>query len=221
LKQILSIAYGLRPDLISGGPSWLNSARYDIEARVSGPDVAELRKLSFTERGTMLQSLLADRFKLAVHKETKILPVYDLTAAKSGPKLHQANPGDTYPNGIKGPDGVSHPGMMRMGRGDLTGQGITISDLAKSLAQQLHRSVTDKTGLAGKYDIALQWTPDQDAAPMIPGAGGNQPGAPPPPDASGPSIFTALQEQLGLKLEPAKGPVDTLVIDHIEPPSAD
>src|SRR5208283_4198726 len=104
--------------------------------------------------GLLVQSLLADRFKLKLHHETRMLPVYALVVAKNGPKLHEAKPGDTYPNGIKGPDGrpVGGAGMMRMGPGQLMGQGLPMPALAGLLSQQLGRTVMDQTGLKGNYD---------------------------------------------------------------------
>ena len=217
LKMLLQAAYGIREDLISGAPSWADSARYDIDAKVAGPDVDTLKKLSPEQRRSMLQPMLEERFKLVVHKETKQLPVYDLVVAKGGSKLKEATPGDTYANGIKGPDGVARGGMMRVGPGQLAAQGVPISSMVNMLSQQLHHTVIDKTGLTGKYDLELNWTPDPGSEPMFKGADSSQ--HDPAPDSSGPSIFTAIQEQLGLKLQSAKGPVETLVIDHVEMPS--
>jgi uncharacterized protein (TIGR03435 family) len=219
LKMLIQGAYGIREDLISGAPSWADSARFDIDAKVAGSDVDALKKLSPEQRRLILRPLLADRFKLKVHTETKQLPVYELVLAKDGSKLKEANPGDTYANGIKGPDGVSRGGMMRVGPGQLTAQAVPMTNLANMLSQQLRRTVLDKTGLTGKYDIELNWAPDQGADPMFKGPDGSLPKADAAPDSSGPSIFTALQEQLGLKLQSAKGPVETLVIDHVEMPS--
>jgi uncharacterized protein (TIGR03435 family) len=107
---------------------------------------------------------------------------------------------------------------MMMRPGQLTGQGITVASLANQLSQQLHRSVVDKTGLTGKYDFTLQWTDDH-ADSMFKAPDGSSQRADPPPDATGPSLFTALQEQLGLRLQSSKGPVETIVIDHVEMPS--
>jgi uncharacterized protein (TIGR03435 family) len=217
LKMLLQAAYGIREDLISGAPSWADSARFDIDAKVGGPDVDTLKKLTPEQRRSMLQPMLAERFKLVVHKETKQLPVYDLVVTKGGSKLKEATPGDTYANGIKGPDGVGRGGMMRVGRGQLAAQGVPISSMVNMLSQQLHQTVIDKTGLTGKYDLELNWTPDPGSEPMFIGPDSSQ--HDPAPDSSGPSIFTAVQEQLGLKLQSAKGPVETLVIDHVEMPS--
>jgi uncharacterized protein (TIGR03435 family) len=219
LKMLVQAAYGIREDLISGAPSWADSARFDIDAKVAGSDVDALKKLSPEQRRLILQPLLADRFKLKAHTETKQLPVYELVLAKGGSKLKEATAGDTYANGIKGPDGVGRGGMMRVGRGQLTAQAVPMTSLANMLSQQLHRTVLDKTGLTGKYDLELNWTPDQGSDPMFKGPEGSPQRGDAAPDASGPSIFTALQEQLGLKLQSAKGPVETLVIDHVEMPS--
>jgi uncharacterized protein (TIGR03435 family) len=218
LKMLLQTAYGIRQDLISGVPGWADSARYDIDAKVAGSDVDALKKLSPEQRRAMLKPVLEERFKLKVHTETKELPVYELVVAKGGSKLKEATPGDTYANGIKGPDGTGHAGMMRVGRGELTGQALPIASLVNMLAQQLQRTVIDKTGLTGNYDFGLQWT-EENSDPMFKGPDGGPPRTEPAPDASGPSIFTALQEQLGLKLQSTKGPVETLVVDSVAMPS--
>jgi uncharacterized protein (TIGR03435 family) len=219
LKMLVQSAYGIREDLISGAPSWADSARFDIDAKVAGSDVDALKKLSPEQRRLLLQPLLADRFKLKIHTETKQLPVYEIVLAKGGSKLKEATAGDTYANGIKGHDGAGGGGMMRFGPGQLTAQAVPLTSLANMLSQQLHRTVLDKTGLTGKYDLELTWTPEQGADPMFKGAEGSPQRGDAAPDSSGPSIFTALQEQLGLKLQSAKGPVETLVIDHVEMPS--
>ena len=232
-KMLVTFAYNIRDLQVSGGPSWMDSTTYNIDAREEGSIVEKLKSLPRDQRRAqirlMVQSLLADRFKLIVSRETQDLPVYALVVAKNGPKLHEARPGDTYPNGIKGLDGRGHAGMVHSGGDHISAQGISITSLNHDegslvdlLSQQLGRTVLDQTGLKGKYDIALKWTPDQNPDGMVQGPDGGRPGAEsaPPPDSSGPSIFTAIQEQLGLKLEPTKGPVDVIVIDHIERPSA-
>jgi bla regulator protein BlaR1 len=221
LDMLVQDAYGVRYFQISGSPGWFKSERYDIEAKTDSSVVEELRKLSDDQREAesrrMLQALLADRFQLKLHSDTKELPVYTLVIAKNGPKLQVARPGDTYPNGFKGPDGGGGAGMMFMegNGGPVKGQGIPIASLVHLLSQQLGRTVLDKTGLTGKYDFTLQWTPDEaQGPPGLPGIDNA-----PPPESLGPSIFTAIQEQLGLKLESQKGPVEILVIDHAERPS--
>jgi uncharacterized protein (TIGR03435 family) len=210
LKSLLKEAYGIQDDQISGAPKWVSSQTYDIEAKVDGVDAATLEKLSEDQFKGMFRSFLRDRFQLKVHWETKELPVLALVVAKGGPKLQQAKPGDTYPDGIKGPDGkpAGHAGMLMWGRGRLTGQGIPIGNLVPPLTQELGRIVEDKTGLTGNYDIELRWTTD-DAAPDSRSAS----------DSPGPSLFTAMQEQLGLKLESQKAPVQVLLIDHVEQPA--
>jgi len=225
VRFLITAAYDVKDFQVSGGPSWIESERYDIEAKEPDSIAEELPKLPLEQRrkqlGLMVQSLLADRFQLKLHRESKELPVYALVVAKNGPKLQQAKPGDTYPKGIKGPDGVGHAGVMRMGPGELTGQALPIASLAHLLSQQLGRDVLDQTGLKGNYDFTLKWTPEPGEGMMLggPGGGGPPPESAPPPDTSGPSLFTAIQEQLGLKLESRKGPVEVLVIDHVERPS--
>jgi uncharacterized protein (TIGR03435 family) len=225
VKFFISMAYGVKEFQVSGGSSWIDSQRYDIDAKEEDSQAEEEHKLppeKIREHNhLMMQSLLADRFKLKVSHQTKELPVYALVVAKNGPKLPEAKPGDTYPNGIKGPDGVAHGGMMRMGAGQLTGQGLPMASLVMMLAQQLGRTVLDQTGLKGNYDINLQWTPDESQAAMFKGPEGGKPAMdnPSPPEPSGPSIFTAIQEQLGLKLDSTKGPVEIIVVDHVEQPS--
>jgi uncharacterized protein (TIGR03435 family) len=219
LKALIAQAYGIEDHQILGAPSWVGSARFDIEAKVSSSDTDALHDLSPDQRRVMLQPLLAERFQLKVHKEVRSLPLLALVVAKGGPKLQEAKPGDTYQDGIKGFDGqAGGAGLMHMGPGRLTGQGLPISSLARILSQQLGNTVEDKTGLTGKYDFNLQWTPERNASPMSPEQGQQGAGAATSTD-SGPSIFTAIQEQLGLKLESQKGPVEVLVIDHVETPS--
>ena len=203
LHQLIGFAYDLRSNQITGGPAWVDSALYSIEAKGEsgfaippGPEgAARIR--------SMLQSLLAERFHLAVHRETREESVYQLVVARGGPKLKESA-GSQYPS-------------ERVGRGTITGTAAPITLLIKPLSQQLGRNIVDKTGLEGRYDFTLQWTlePGQLRGPGDP----PPPANPPPPDPDGPNIFTALQEQLGLKLEAAKGTVDLLVIDRAESPS--
>jgi uncharacterized protein (TIGR03435 family) len=217
LQTLIRDVYQVQASQIAGAPNWLNSETYDVEARMDKSVAEELRKVdpmqSLPERQRMLQALLADRCKLTLHRETKDLPVYALAIAENGPKLQEAKPGDTYANGIKGPNGhPGGPGNIRMGRGTLTGQALSMADFVRVLSDQLGRPVLDKTGLTGKYDLTLQWTPDDS---QLPGLKQAEPQPPP----SGSSIFTAIQAQLGLELESQDSPVETLVIDHVEKPS--
>ena len=226
IKQLIARAYQVADFQLSGGPSWIGSEKYDIEAKESDSLVEELPKLPPDQRKEktelLIQSLLADRFKLKVSHETKELPIYVLVVGKNGPKLLEAKPGDTYRSGMKSPDGrpLGRPGHLSVVRGQFTGQGIPLEALVVALSQEVGHLVVDQTGLKGKYDIALQSTPDQGQA-MFKGLEDGKPATDNvlPPDSSAPSIFTAVQEQLGLKLLSTKGPVEVIVIDHIERPS--
>ncbi len=227
LKFLITMAYDVKDFQVSGGPSWVNSERYDIDAKEPDSIAQELDKLPREQRGpladSMLQSLLADRFQLKLTQGTKEMPAYALVVAKNGPKLQEAKPVDTQAEAPSAPGGHPHGPMIRMGRGEVSGQGVGASFLASVLSQQLGRTVLDKTGLKGNYDFTLKWTPEQREGMMMagpgPGGGGPPPDGAPPPDASGPSVFTALQEQLGLRLEPTKAPAEVLTIDHVERPS--
>jgi len=221
LQMLIRMAYGVEDYQISGAPKWLNAETYNVEAKLDGTVADKLRKMTFDQRSVeqqpMLQALLVDRFKLTLRRESKEPPAYALVIAKNGPKVQEARPGDTYPNGMKDLEGHGHGDIMRFGRGLLTGQGVPIAFLVRMLSQQqLGRPVLDKTGLKSNYDFTLQWTPDENRTPTV-GQQGNE--NTPPPESSGPSIFTAIQEQLGLKLEAQKGPAEVLVIDHVERPS--
>jgi uncharacterized protein (TIGR03435 family) len=203
-RYVISSAYGIRADLITGSPGWIDSKHYDIQAKVAGSDLSEYHKLSKQQRGRMLQSMLADRFKLTAHTETKELPGYELIVAKSGSKLQQS------------------PSEPQMGWGanfgDIKANAMPVATLADILSNFIHQTVTDKTGLTGKYDFELKWADDRAARRPSQAAEGNSEALAPDP-SEGPSLFTAVQEQLGLKLQPTKVPVETLVIDHVEPPS--
>ncbi len=188
LKYLIMDAYNVKWDSIVGGPDWIGATGYDIDAKVTPAADAPPPRLTGAQRRQMIQSLLADRFKLVVHNETKDAPIYDLELAKGGSKLPITTPNDTFAKGINGLDGnpVSSGYPVMLGRGHLFGQAVTIASLIDYLKQELHRPVVDKTGLTGKYDLSLVWTPDNtpDDSPL----------------AGGPSLFTAIQEQLGLKL---------------------
>jgi uncharacterized protein (TIGR03435 family) len=199
LKAILQWAYDLPQSRIVGGPSWLGSARWDIEAKAD--DALDMQKdydatAARQQKRQMVQALLAERFHLAVHRETRQLPIYDLEVAKDGPKFTATKA-----------DGSRFD--RSNGRIAVEGGDNTVAVLAEQLAETLGRVVVDKTGIAGRYKMALTWTPDDRAAPPSSGTA----------DDSGPSIFTALEEQLGLKLESDKGPVEVLVVDGAEMPS--
>jgi len=205
LHGLIQVAYGVPDDQIVGGSDWLNTEGYDLDAKMGKSVVDDMQKrgrvYGVSGRTLMFQKLLSERFKLSFHRETKELPVYALVIAKGGPKLHEAK-----------------HSVMRLGRGELTSQGVGIALLARTLSRQLGRPVLDKTGLPGYYEFTLHWTPDESQT-FIGFDGTIIPDNARPPDSSWPSVFAAVQEQLGLKLESQKGPVEILVIDHVEKPS--
>jgi uncharacterized protein (TIGR03435 family) len=221
LHMMLREAFGVSNDRIIGEPGWVNSARFDIEAKVAAEDVPALKDLRPAQWFAMMLPVFQERFGLKFHHETRDLTVYTLMVAKGGLKVKEADPNNTYANGFHPPGGGNGAGIMRMMPGEFIGQGIAIAGLVRQLSMVIGATVVDKTGLTGKYDIDLKWEPDEGAGAMMRGPVG---GGPPPADApaaegTGPSVFTAVQEQLGLKLEPQKTPVDVIVIDHIEQPT--
>lgn len=231
LKLLIRNAYQLQDFQIVGGPSWINSDHFDIVAKAEEGTPLEtpsLDRTGPTRIQLMIRALLAERFQLAVHNENRELPIYALVLARSdgrlGPELRKSEvdcnamfaargrAGMPPPPGPPPQPGERLPCGIRIGPGTMTIGGAPLSQLGNAMANFLGRTVLDKTGLAGNYDANLTWTPDQ--MPQRP------PGAPEPPpiDPNGPSIFTAVQEQLGLKLDSQKGPVAVLVIDRAERP---
>jgi uncharacterized protein (TIGR03435 family) len=214
LQTLIGFAYGVRQDLISGGPGWTTSTGFDVEAKVAPEDVEAFKKLSPRQRNSLLQALLTERFGLKLHTETKTLTMYDLIVAKGGPKLKPAAAVDPQDESAKGMDPSKLPGAgkvhgrMTIGPGMFQGESLPMQSIANQMSTIVHSTVVDKTGLKGEFDVDLKWSPEQGAASG---------------DASGDasvSIFTAVQEQLGLKLQSTKGPVETIVIDHAEMPTA-
>jgi uncharacterized protein (TIGR03435 family) len=198
LKALLAQGYDIKQDLVSGITGPLDSARFDVEAKIVDPDPAAIKKLTRAQRRAMLLPLLKDRFQLQTHTEVKTLPVYELVVVKGGPRFKLS--ADQAKSGGMNTDGTRT-------QVKIYGTDVSMSALAKAISTRADRPVIDKTGLAGNFDINLQFsreTPDPDA--------GVSPDAPP-------VLFTAIQEQLGLKLQPAKGPVETLVVDHAVMPS--
>ena len=208
LKQLISYAYRIREDLISGLPTWADSAHFDVTAKISDPDHSVLDKLSHEQIGAMCRPLLADRFQLKVHPDIKTLPVYDLVLTKDGPKFKPSPPLPEDPDHPT-PKGQHRNTTWQIDNGDLTATFITMNSFAVTLADQINRTVIDKTGLTDAYDLKLKWTRDEDADKAADNGTTDRP----------PDLFTALPEQLGLKLVPSKGPVTTLVVDHAEQPS--
>jgi uncharacterized protein (TIGR03435 family) len=209
LKLLMELAYSVKEFQISGGPGWADSETYEIKAKIDDATVEALKKLPPNERyeqkRLMMQSLLAERFKLKVSHSSKELPVYALVLTKNGPKFSQSASGDAQ-------SGLS------TNNGNLTAKAETISHFADWLSGRVGRKVVDKTGLQGKYDFTMNYD-DRRQDLTVSGPGDGSQGRTAPPPDSGPSLFTALQEQLGLKLESQKGPVETLIIDSVEKPS--
>lgn len=197
---------GINHERVIGEPPWSNTQGFDIEAKVAQADVPTLDKMTFEQRRSMFQSILAERFKLVVHHETRELPIYVLSIAKRGSRLKPSAPDD--------PAAPARPRSMFINNGKVTAIDAQLSTLVTVLSRTLGRTIVDKTGLTGNYDFNLEFTPEEGG----PQQSGAEAGGASPAD-SAPSIFTALQEQLGLKLESAKGPVDVIVIDHIEKPA--
>lgn len=204
LEYLIRNAYNItRDDSVRGLPSWGASDYYVVSAKVGDPDVAEWKTYKAAQRRRVLQQFLADRFHLALHSETVERPIYSLIVAKDGLKMQQVTP----------PQGEARGFMEMKDVGVDVGHHVTIAGLVDLLSRSyfgLDRQVYDNTGLTGNYDFTLTFEP---LRPVSASAGAAA-------EPSGrPSIFTALQEQLGLKLEPTKGPVETLVIDHVERPT--
>jgi uncharacterized protein (TIGR03435 family) len=213
LRFLIGAVYNVKDfQIVADGSSWINTDGYDITAKAP-----EGTANGFEPIRPMLQSLLANRFKLTLHRETKELPVYDLVAAKGGLKLATPKDGNCTIPDPKNPrprEQFPFCDNIRIGRGLIEAYGVTMPRFLASLSDVLGRVVIDKTGFRGIFDGRLEFTPDDAVA----AANIGQPA--PSTDSATPSIFTALQEQLGLKVESAKGPVEVLVIDHAERPAA-
>jgi uncharacterized protein (TIGR03435 family) len=191
LKSVITSAYGVREVLIFGLPGWAEEARYDIRAKVTDADPKVLAGISREQRRALMAAMLEDRFHLKVRAVTKNLPVYDLMVARGGPRFSESVRHGVEPR-------------VEVRKTEFSATDASILGLSYLLEEVVERTVIDKTGLTGAYDLHLQWAPDVTGAPDS--------------DAF-PSIFTALQEQLGLKLQPNTGPVKTLFVDHLERPS--
>jgi uncharacterized protein (TIGR03435 family) len=204
VNDLISFAYGVHTKQIVGGPAWLATDKYDIEGVPDTEGKPNRQQLT-----SMVQNLLADRFKLVIHRDKKDLAVYALTVAKNGPRLTKS----TAP-----PDATSGYGFGPLGT--MTVKNMTIAAFASAMQRTvLDKPLLDQTGLVDKYDFILKWTPDDSQFSQIRGTGIAVPTGTADPNAP-PSLYTAIQEQLGLKLEPTKALTDVIVIDHAEKPSA-
>ncbi|HXE07672.1 MAG TPA: TIGR03435 family protein [Acidobacteriaceae bacterium] len=192
----VQVAYNVtESSRVIGAPEWTKTGdRWNIDAKVAPEDVAAFGKLSYEDRSRMLQPLLAERFHLKAHMEQREMPVYEAVIAKGGPKLKEATEQDTKKSMIS-----------FSGSGKIECKGMALSNVLSMLNSEVGRNVVDKTGLTGKYDITLEYVPAAKTGTD---------------ETGGPSVFTAVEEQLGLKLVPGKDPLDVLVIDSVERPTA-
>ena len=207
LKMLVQIAFGLfGPNvdkMIEGGPKWLDVDTYDVFAKAEEPTTEAQLKL-------MLQNMLADRFRLSFHHETREVPAYALIVAKNGARLEQAT-------GAEDRQGIT----MIVGK-PLVARNVSISDLSRILTERLDRPVVDQTGLSGRYNFTLTWTPGENERGLLAMLPADVRSRMVVPDGqAGASIFTAVKEQLGLQLDSARGPVDVVVIDRAERPTED
>jgi uncharacterized protein (TIGR03435 family) len=199
LKLLIAAAYDLNPKTISGGPGWADSSHFDIAARTPGQILP-----THDEQMKMLRSLLKERFQLTFHREPKEFSIYALELAKGGPKLKPSEEPEQPP--------TVGPGVVYPGRVVLPGHNATVHELASLLQRAiLDRPVVDRTGLTGRYDFSLEWAPNETEF-------GGDVGAAPESAAALP-LFEAIQQQLGLRLEATRGPVDALVIDAAQRPT--
>jgi len=217
LTNVIDNAYGIRRYQLIGGPDWINSDRYNIQAKATGDATR-------AEMMAMLQSLLEDRFKLTVHRETRELPIYVLTVAKGGIKLQPAREGgcvNVDPRYPRRPAPGEKP-TPSCGNNNITAStwnasAIDMASAAAALVGVLGRNVIDRTGITGKYDIHVQWTPDQAPAGVDNAGQANALAS----ESAAPPLVTVLEQDLGLKLESTRGPIDVLIIDRVERPSED
>lgn len=221
MRQLVRSAYQLETFRIIGGPAWLDVDRFDIQAKA--PSAAPR-----SEMLSMLRALLTERFRLRVRQELRELPIYVLVVARDANRQTggRLRPGSAETCVDRGDQPVRVPagelpscGLLRAGPGAMSLRGVPLAFLGSQLSSRVNRAIVDRTGLAGKFDVDLEWTPSEATraavAALTPGA------EPQVVDPDRPGIFTALEEQLGLKLEPARGPVDVLIVESAEPPAAD
>jgi uncharacterized protein (TIGR03435 family) len=210
LQAMIGLAYKAQSFEITGGAGWMRSDRFDFECKADDPTVdnSQLR--------LMLQAMLEDRFGLKLHRETRESAIYALVVSKGGAKIRpssdQTSPDDVSPT--RPGDGPNHGGLL-LGTGLLVGNGIPLSRLATVISPQLERMVVDRTNLTGRFDIQLRWTPDPGELSLD--NGGKS--VPVPNISDAPPFFTAIQEQLGLRLQSTRGPAEVIVIDGGHRPS--
>lgn len=209
---------------VSGVPASLGNEKYDLEARMDDSVVDELKKLSADDRRAarlrMLQAILADRFNLAIHREEKEGPVYILGVGKDGSKMNKAKPGDLYATAPEAKQvAVSGKLFNAVGAGMMDGYGVPMTKLAAALSFILGRPVLDRTGLTDVYDFKLQWNPDEGVAKLVQDEWKAAAAQEASQSSDGPSLFAALQQQLGLKLQSGRGNIEVIVVDRVERPT--
>jgi len=218
LQMLIREAFGIQNDQIFGGPEWLTTDRYDIQA-VGKSTAEQTGRLNESQPvpipGLRLQALLADRFKLVFHRETRNLPFYALIIGETGAKLQSSTATSGAPSPTAGSNSKVEGGKVFVGPGQFRGQGVPLAVLVSFLGRQLERTVVDRTGLTGNYDLTLEWPADENRASFL---GKTQDASQVPEPSTEPSLFTAVQEQLGLKLVPQTGPLEVVVIDQVEKP---
>jgi bla regulator protein BlaR1 len=221
LQALIQEAYGVQANQIAGAPDWAKTAQFDLEigpnddkSTPRGVSIEHSLEQSRVRNQRLLQVALAERFKLALHSETRELSTYALVVSDDGSKLQPSKPASSHSEPVKSPEGIPLDRSFRIkldgSQAGLEARGMSTSDIASHLARQLGTVVVDKTGLTGNYDFALNWKSDASG-----GGNFNSPLS----DASASSLLTALQDQLGLKLEPQTAPMQVLVIDHAERPA--
>ncbi|HET8891408.1 MAG TPA: M56 family metallopeptidase [Candidatus Angelobacter sp.] len=225
LLELIKLAYGVQANQISGGPDWISSARFNIEVKLDDSVVAELKKLPperhKMEHDLLFQNLLADTFKLALHRESRLLPGYALVIAQNGPKVQPAKPGDTYADGIKGPNGLpAGPHRFDFGDDGFIAQALPMSFIAERLATHLNQPVVDRTALTGDYDFTLKWPQKGEPVETLVHKNAQTGAKETTVHMSAASLVAAVEEQLGLKLDPQTVPLPVLVIDRAEKPAA-
>jgi len=216
IRQIIRYAYSMQNSIVEGGPDWLDTVRYDVTAKAAEAATSDQMTLMF-------RPLLADRMKLAMHIEARDTPIFALVLARAdgrlGPQLRASSVADCEATRVAQAQGAALAGSDgrpicsgRSRAGSVMAGAVSMDELARNMSRMVGRVVVDRTGLQGRYDLDLQFVPDGDLTAT--------PATDRPPDAL-PSLFVALQEQLGLKLEPQRGPVDIVIIDSIQRPVED
>ena len=199
IAWLVRTAYHVEPFQVTGLPPWANSERYDVAAKAADPNA------TLDQMRQMLQTLLTERFRMSSHRELKPQPIFALVVAKNGPRLAKAKTDTCTDSTMARPCG----GFRIANRSSMWGDTVTVKQLAEELTYMMQRKVLDKTGIQGLYDIKVDWTPEHF---------GPEPGAEVKPDEANATLFTSIQEQLGLKLQSEKAPVETIVVERVSRP---